>query len=68
MRILKALTDKAQQWIDENVFYEDWQQIVGGIAGDWRMIDDIRATMIDNDFTMSRRWWHFWIKIDFQII
>ncbi len=68
MHILKALTMKAQQWIDGNVYCEDYQKVIGGIAGDWRMIDTIHDVMIDKGFKDSRRWWQFWIKVDFQII
>ncbi len=68
MRILKALTDKAQAWIDDNVWCEDYQRVSGGIAGDWRMMEDIAQGMIDEGFRASRRWWQFWIKLDFEVV
>jgi len=67
MRILKALTERAQRWIDENVFCEEWQLVGGGIAGDWRMIDQIQEGMLGEGFRAGKRWWQFWVKIDFQI-
>ena len=68
MRILSAISRKAQEWVDENVVYKDWQLVYGGIAGDWRMIDNIREAMLGDGFRDSKRWWEFWRKPDFQIL
>lgn len=68
MRILKALTKRAQIWIDQNVICNDWQLVAGGVAGDWRCINAIEEAMLNEDFRQTRRWWQFWKPIDFQII
>jgi len=65
MRVLTALTQKAQRWVDENVYCEDWQRVYGGIAGDWRMVNDIREAMLEEGFRDTKRWWQFWFKVDF---
>ena len=68
MRILKAITKRAQRWIDENVICESYQLVAGGVAGDWRMIDGIAEIMIDEGFNQSRRWWEILKRIDFQVV
>lgn len=68
MRILKALTKRAQDWIDQNVICNDWQLVAGGVAGDWRCIENIAEAMIVVGFNPSRRWWQIWKRIDFQVI
>ena len=67
MRILRALSKRAQAWVEENVHYKEWQLIVGGIAGDWRMMEQIREVMLDEGFRDSKRWWQFWRKVDFEV-
>ena len=67
MRTLKALTQKAQNWIDDNVVYEEWQLVEGGIAGDWRMIEQIAEAMIEEGFRSGKKWWQPWLKVDFQV-
>lgn len=70
MRILRALTERAQNWINENVGCEDWQLCAGGIAGDWRMIDNIAQAILEEGLKSSRRyWWQFWKpQNDFEVV
>ena len=67
MRILTALSQRARQWVQDNIYFEDWQLVSGGIAGDWRMIEGIAEAMSDEGFRQTRRWWQFWVKLDFVI-
>ena len=41
MYIVKALSNKGKEWINENMIYESWQIIMGGIAVDHHSIEDI---------------------------
>lgn len=55
---IKALNGDAQAWIDNNVYYEDWQDMGIGIAVDSRMIGDIEDGLQEEGFIE---------EVDFQI-
>lgn len=67
MRILTALSKRCKEWTADNVHFEDWQLVGEGIAGDWRMIDNIAEVLLEEGFRDKKNWWEFWVRIDFEI-
>jgi len=46
-------TDAGREWIDQNVYAEDYQYIGSGIAVEWRYVDDIANGAMNDGLTVA---------------
>ena len=50
--ILTPITDTAREWTEENVSFESWQTIGGGICIDHRFLVDLLEGILNAGFTI----------------
>jgi len=51
--LLRALNEKAQEWLDEHVQYEDWQLLGRGIGIEHRYVAEIIEGLNDAGFELG---------------
>jgi len=52
--VLKPLTDAAKVWVEDNVNYESYQAINGGVVVEWRYIESIIGGMEESGLELGR--------------
>jgi len=43
--MVKAITEQAKDWVDENLQLEDWQWLGDMFSVEWRYIEDLESGM-----------------------
>ena len=52
--LIRAVSEAARRWLDENIVAEPWQWIDGALAVDHRFARDIVAEITEAGFEISR--------------
>jgi len=52
--LIRAVSEAARRWLDENIVAEPWQWVDGALAVDHRFARDIVAEITDAGFEISR--------------
>jgi hypothetical protein len=51
--LIRPLTPQASEWIEENVFIEDWQRFGGAVACEPRYVEPLAIGLHEQGFTFA---------------